>query len=147
MEWIIPSHFTSWVNQTNHIRHQKYRGNIGLGNLYHWSMRPNGTPSILIIKLTPLGWKFQLNSPQDLHLSEITSRKKLIPQSLFLSRRHLLSLSFQPKPKAKSIGFSNISSQPATSPTWKNPPNYMPRHWDSHLAHLMYWRLKNPSWP
>jgi len=39
-------------------------------------MRPNGTPSILTINLTPLGQKFQPNSPQDLHLLGITSRKK-----------------------------------------------------------------------
>jgi len=64
-------------------------------------MRPNGTPSILIIKLTPLGRKFQLNSPQDLHLSGITSRKKLIPQFPFLSRRLLPSSLLPAKTKSK----------------------------------------------
>ena len=76
------------------------------GNLYYWSMRPNGTPSILIIKLTPLGRKFQLNSPQDLHPSGITSRKKLIPQFPFLSRRHL---PFPPLPAKTKTKVNRIS--------------------------------------
>ena len=29
----------------------------------------------------------------------------------------------------------------------ENPPNHMPRRWDSHLAYLMCWRLKDLSWP
>jgi len=36
MEWIVPPHFTPWVDRTNRIGHQKYQDNIGLhGEVHH----------------------------------------------------------------------------------------------------------------
>ena len=115
------------------------------GNLSHQFMKPNGTPSILIIKLTLLGQKFPLSSLQESCPTKITTRKISPNQFPSLLRRHLPFPHFRPSLRAKSTQSQNTSKRPIPSLTWKSLSNCTSRLPNNQQAHPTCLRSKNLS--